>query len=160
MPALVAECPGVPSGGDSRFRDSLVSHSERCCIVGTVNISHAHTTVPSGISVSGDFTSDEDVTIHGRVEGRITLPEHHLTIARTAVVKATIVARSVVASGTVDGNIRAGERIQLLPGTSVRGHLTTPSIVVAEGAMFTGTVDPDRSETAMQVARYRERHGG
>lgn len=121
---------------------------------------NAHTTVASGIAVSGDITAAEDVTIHGRVEGRITLPDHHLTIARTAVIKAQIVARSVVVSGTVDGNILAGERIHLLPGTSVRGHLTTPSIVLAEGAMFSGTVDPNRTETAMQVARYRERHGG
>ena len=119
----------------------------------------AHTTVASGTAVLGDITAEEDVTIYGRVEGRITLPDHHLTIARTAVIRARIVARSVVVSGTVEGNILAGERIQLLPGTSVRGHLTTPSILLAEGAMFTGTVDPNRSETAMQVARYRERQG-
>jgi cytoskeletal protein CcmA (bactofilin family) len=127
---------------------------------GEMNTRDAHTTVASSIAVSGDITAAEDVTIHGRVEGRITLPDHHLTITKTAVINARIVARSVVVSGTVDGNILAGERIHLLAGTSVRGHLTTPSIVLAEGATFSGTVDPNRSETGMQVARYRERHGG
>ena len=120
----------------------------------------AHTTVAPGIAVSGDLTAAEDVTIYGRVEGRMMLPDHHLIIAKTAVVRASIVARSVVVSGTVDGNILADGRIHLLPGASVRGHLTTPSIVLDEGATFTGSVDPDRSETAMHVARYRKRHGG
>jgi cytoskeletal protein CcmA (bactofilin family) len=124
-----------------------------------VNTGDLHTTVASGIAVSGDITAAEDVTIYGRIEGRITLPDHHLTIGGTAVIKARIVARTVVVSGTVDGNILAAEWIHLLPRASVRGHLTTPAIVLAEGATFTGTVDPDRSEVAMLVARYRERHG-
>ena len=119
----------------------------------------SHSTLASALSVSGELTAAEDVTIYGCLEGRITLPDHDLTIARSAVVKARVVARSVVVSGTFDGNITGGERIHLLAGASVRGHLTTPSIVMTEGAKFTGTVDPDRSETAMQVARYRERHG-
>lgn len=115
------------------------------------------TNVASTISLSGDLSAAEDVTISGRVDGRITLPDHHLTVEKEAVISAKIVARAVVVSGAVDGNILAGERIHLRSGASVRGHLTTASIVMEDGAIFTGTVDPDRNETAMKVAKYRER---
>jgi len=120
-----------------------------------------HTTIASGISLSGELSAAEDVTIHGRIDGRISVPDHAVTITKSGNVKATrIVARSVIVSGTVDANILAGERIHLLPGTSVRGHLSAPSIVLVDGAVFNGTVDPDHTETAMHVARYRERRGG
>jgi hypothetical protein len=38
----------------------------------------------------------------------------------------------------------------------VRGHITTPSLLLADGATFTGSVDPERTEAAMLVARYRQ----
>lgn len=99
------------------------------------------------------------MTIHGRVDGRISLPDHDLNIATAAVITARITARCASVAGSVDGNILAGERIHLLPGASVLGHLTTASIVLDDGAHFTGSVDPDRNETAMRVAKYRERQG-
>jgi cytoskeletal protein CcmA (bactofilin family) len=124
---------------------------------GIMAIEFQNLTVGAGSAVSGDLTAAEDVVIEGRVDGRITLPDHHLTIAAAAFVKAKIVARSVTIRGSVDGAILAGERVQVLAGASVRGHLTTPAILLADGAQFNGTVDPDRTETGMRVARYRER---
>jgi len=120
----------------------------------------AHTMLPSGLSLSGDVTAAEDMTIYGKVDGRVTLPEHDLTVASTAAIKGRIVARSVVVSGHVEGNILAEDRIHLRAGASVRGHLTTSNIVLEDGATFTGTVDPDRNESAMRIARYRERQAG
>ncbi len=117
------------------------------------------TNVPSGVAVSGDVTAAEDITIHGRVDGRLTLPDHDITITGAALVTARIVARTVLVSGTVDGTILAGERIHLLAGASVRGHLTTSSLILEDGAHFTGTVDPSRTEAGLRVARYRERQG-
>lgn len=116
-----------------------------------------HTGIHSGVAVTGDISATEDMTIAGAVSGRVLLPDHHLTIASSAKVRAAIVARSVAVAGTLDGSIVASERVHLLPGAHVRGHLTTPSILLADGAVFTGTVDPERTEAAMHVAKYRER---
>ena len=110
--------------------------------------------------MSGELIAAEDVVIAGRVDGQITLRDHHLTIERAAFVRARVVARAVTIHGVVEGSIRAGERVDVLPGASVRGHVTAPTVVLVDGAQFNGTIDPDKSEPAMLVARYRERHRG
>lgn len=118
------------------------------------------TGIPAGLSISGELTASEDITIDGRVEGQITATDHHLVIGAGATINAKLIARVVIVGGTVDGNILASERVRLLASATVRGHVTTPSLFMADGAQFTGTVDPERTEAAMHVAKYRQRQGG
>jgi cytoskeletal protein CcmA (bactofilin family) len=113
--------------------------------------------LPAGLSVTGDLSSDQDLTIEGLYDGQITLNEQHLTVGTTARVSGRIIARAVTVAGTVDGNIIATASISLLPSSVVRGHLQTPSIVMLDGASFDGTVDPSRTEAAMHVAKYRQK---
>jgi cytoskeletal protein CcmA (bactofilin family) len=113
------------------------------------------TRLPSSLAVSGDLAAEQDIVIDGRFDGRIAVPDHHLSISRSASVRAKIVARSVTILGSLDGNILASEAVEVLAGASVRGHVTTPSITLVDGALFTGTIDPKRSEAAALVERYR-----
>jgi cytoskeletal protein CcmA (bactofilin family) len=121
-----------------------------------------HTTtegvLSQGLVITGDFAAAEDFTVNGRFTGRMSLPDSHLSIESTALVNARIVARTVTISGRVDGTILASEAVRMLPGASVTAHVTTPTLVLMDGAWFTGTVDPERTETAMHVARYREKN--
>jgi cytoskeletal protein CcmA (bactofilin family) len=111
------------------------------------------------LAITGDLSATEDVAIRGHFDGQISVPDHHLSIEATASVKAKIVARSVTIGGVVEGTIFAAERVWLMATAKVRGHVTTPAITLADGAEFTGTVDPERSESAMHVARYRAKQG-
>ena len=113
--------------------------------------------LPPGISIIGDLTSDKDLSIDGSFEGQITTPERHVTIGESARVRARIIARSVTVLGRLDGNVTATQRVQLERSASVHGHLQTPTLVLTEGAQFNGTVDPNRSEAALLVARYRQK---
>ena len=126
---------------------------------------HAHSRaedpsrLPAGLTVTGDLASEHDLAIDGVFDGQITLPERHLTIARSARVKAKIIAREVTIIGRLEGTITATERIRLEATSSVQAHLQTPSLILEEGAHFTGSVDPARTEAAMLVARYRQKQG-
>lgn len=113
--------------------------------------------LPAGLTVSGDLTSEHDVSIEGTFDGQITVPQQHLTIGRSARVNAKIVARVVTIAGRLDGTVTASERVEFDVTASVRAHLQTPSIALAEGAEFTGSVDPSRTEAAMLVAKYRQK---
>ena len=115
--------------------------------------------LPAGLSVTGELSSDHDLAIDGSFDGQITLPAQQLTISASAKVNAKVIARVVTISGRVEGNVTGVERIVLDNTASVRAHLQTPSIVMMEGAQFTGTVDPSKGEAAVHVAKYRQEKG-
>lgn len=113
--------------------------------------------LPAGLVVTGEITSDHDLTIDGTFDGQITVPEQHVTISASAKVSAKIIARAVTIAGKVEGSVAATERVTLASSATVRAHIQTPSIALIEGAQFTGTVDPSRNEAAVHVAKYRQK---
>ena len=115
------------------------------------------TRVSAGLSLAGELHAEEDIEVQGQIDGQVHLPDHHLQVRAGAVVRARIVASSVTIFGTVDGAI-AADRVVLEPTAVVRGHLLTPGLTLREGAQFTGTVDPARSEAAIHIAKYRQKH--
>ncbi|MDQ3488382.1 MAG: polymer-forming cytoskeletal protein [Acidobacteriota bacterium] len=113
--------------------------------------------LPAGLTVTGEITSDADLTIDGTFDGQITVPQQHVTISASAKVNAKIIARDVTIAGKVEGSIAATERVTLAASANVRAHIQTPSIALIEGAQFTGTVDPSRNEAAVHIAKYRQK---
>ena len=119
---------------------------------------YPETRLPAGLTIiSADLTAIEDITVEGHFEGQITVPDHHVEIGASALVRARIIARAVTIHGTLDGTIIAAERVEVERTASFKGHLTTPSLALFEGAKFNGTVDPVRTEAAMRVAAYRHK---
>ena len=115
--------------------------------------------IPRGLTVTGDLASEHDLVIDGTFDGQVMLPERRLTITRTGQVKGKVIARLVEIAGTLEGTAVGSARVVLGESALVTGHLQTPSIVIAEGARFDGSVDPKGSEAALQVARYRQKQG-
>ena len=113
--------------------------------------------IPFGVRITGEVTAAEDLVIHGHVEGQVTAPAHHVTIGPGGAVHAKVVARVVTVSGRLEGSITASERVRILADAQARGHVHTPSFALSDGAVFTGTADPQRTEAAMHVARYRQK---
>ena len=99
------------------------------------------------IQIKGQITGNEDLHIEGKVEGPISLGGHRLTVARSAQVTSEIVAREVVVYGTVDGDLRARDRIEIKKDGRVTGDITTARILVEDGAFVKGKVEIDRSST-------------
>lgn len=98
------------------------------------------------IVIKGEISGAEDLVIAGRVDGKIRLENRILTLAEGAQVTGEISAGSVIVSGTFSGSIEATERLDIRPTAVVQGELSTPVIVVADGAKVTAEVDmPERS---------------
>jgi cytoskeletal protein CcmA (bactofilin family) len=120
-----------------------------------MNTSGSTGAVLRGLDLVGDLLASEDLTIQGNFNGQITMPDHHLSIDAGSSVKGKVVARTVTIGGTLDGSILASERIELTPTANVRAHLTTARIMLADGATFQGTIDPERTQAAAAVAGFR-----
>src|SRR5215813_3858255 len=100
----------------------------------------------ASLHVKGEITGSEDLLVDGSVEGLIQLDERKLTVGATAKLTADIIAREVVVYGSVKGNLRAKDRIEIKKDGSVNGDLTTARIMIEDGAYFKGSIEIDKSE--------------
>lgn len=96
--------------------------------------------IGASVVVKGDVSSSEDMTIAGRVEGDVSVPNNTLVIARQARIQGSIVAREVVVHGQVKGSVKADRRLEVGETGSIDGDVDTPRMVVAEGAVLHGRV--------------------
>lgn len=95
----------------------------------------------SSLMIKGELSGAEDLAIEGRVEGKVSLPDHVLTIGLGAQVGAELVARVVILHGTVTGNITAFERVEIKATGRMDGDLVSPKVQMSDGATFTGRLE-------------------
>jgi len=101
------------------------------------------TVVPT-VVIIGEVTAHEDLTIEGRVEGTIESNLHSVTISQTGLVKAEILAKDIVVIGKMIGSVNASEKVKICPNGSVQGDVVSPTVTIAEGATFRGSIDTPR----------------
>lgn len=90
-----------------------------------------------GSKISGKLNFEGPARIDGQVDGEITAKDS-VIVGESAVVTAQIKAAAVIVAGKVSGDITASQRIEIRPSAKVLGNLTSPILVVHEGATFEG----------------------
>src|ERR1700691_64330 len=98
----------------------------------------------ASLHVKGEISGNEDLHVDGSVEDLIQLEDRKLTVGASAKLTADVVAREVVVYGSVKGNLRARDRIEIKKDGSVVGDLTTARIMIEDGAYFKGSIEIDR----------------
>ncbi len=93
------------------------------------------------VVITGELTAKEDLTIEGRVDGKVELDNNVLTIGQNGTLNAQALAKAVVVMGKAIGDITATETISIRETASVEGDLVAPRIAIAEGASFQGAID-------------------
>ena len=93
------------------------------------------------ITIRGDVTGDEDLTIQGRIEGTVTLKQHNVSVGPEGKVDASIHGRSVTVEGEVKGDLRGEEQVVLKRTSRVQGNIQAPRVTVEDGARFRGGID-------------------
>ena len=99
----------------------------------------------ASLHIKGEISGNEDLHIDGTVEGLVQLDDRKLTVGASAKLTADVVAREVVVYGSVKGNLRARDRIEIKKDGSVVGDLTTARIMIEDGAYFKGSIEIDRT---------------
>jgi cytoskeletal protein CcmA (bactofilin family) len=90
-----------------------------------------------GSKISGKLFFEGPVRIDGQVDGEISANDA-VMVGESAVVTAQVRAASVVIAGKISGDIIAAKRVEIRPTAKVFGNLTTPILVVHDGALFEG----------------------
>ena len=106
------------------------------------------TTIGASLVITGEVTSREDITIHGRIKGQISMEDGGLLVGPSANVEADVHGAKVTIHGTFSGDIAAAERVELTPTANVKGTLLAPVVFLQEGALFNGAIEVERSAKA------------
>jgi cytoskeletal protein CcmA (bactofilin family) len=131
-----------------------------CSSCGSDNWMHLPTTaiVKQSVFVTGELIVEEDLTIEGRVEGRIELKGHNLWISPGGKVNAEIHAKSVIIVGNVRGRIYASDMVEIRFSGSVQGNIRCPRISIADGAKFNGNIDTEpRAGASTRIGFAKDR---
>ena len=99
------------------------------------------------IEIKGTLAGGEDLYVEGRVEGKIELRQHSVTIGKSGRVRADIFGSTIVVQGEVDGNLFGEEQISLRQSSTVRGNLTAPRVMLEDGSHFKGSIDMTAKNT-------------
>lgn len=90
-----------------------------------------------GTKVTGKLTFEGPGRIEGEVDGEIAAQDT-LTVGEGANVSAKISGATIVIEGKVTGDVVARQRLELRATGRVHGNVTTPSLIVHEGAILDG----------------------
>ncbi len=93
------------------------------------------------VNFEGEIQGAEDLVIEGNVKGKVVLEKNLLAIGPNSRVEADIIARNLVLSGTLIGNVKVAERIQIKATGSLQGSLLTHRISIQDGGRFCGQCD-------------------
>ena len=102
----------------------------------------AGTVIAEGLSIEGEFSSDEEVVVRGTVRGTLS-SNATVSIGDGGVVEADITAGSVSVAGNVTGNVTSSDRVDIQAGGRVIGDVKSSRLTIADGASFKGNVDMD-----------------
>ena len=100
------------------------------------------TTIGPTITINGEVHSEENVSIRGRVQGRIETSAD-LFVEEGGIVEAEVVTRNIDVRGTVVGDVTASDRFEIHPGGNVTGDVRAPRVVLADGGKYKGKIDMD-----------------
>src|SRR5262245_11685222 len=106
----------------------------------SVPAQHVAASLGKSMTIKGELTASEDLTLYGHMDGRITLSDHMLTIGPEADIRAEISAGAVVIMGAVVGNVTATRRVEIRATGSVTGDISSPGLAIDEGGLVVGKV--------------------
>lgn len=87
--------------------------------------------------IKGEMVFDSTARILGTFEGRV-IAKGEVQIGEGAACKASVEGTTVIVDGLIEGDVQARERVQLNSKARVVGDIVAATLVVSEGASFTG----------------------
>ena len=105
--------------------------------------------VGSGTVITGEASFKSMLRVDGRFSGRVTSASGTLIVGAGGQVDANIEVAVATIHGVVNGDIIAGQRIELGRAAKLNGNIQTPSLVIEQGAVFEGSCKMVQQKTAV-----------
>ena len=94
----------------------------------------------TGTEFNGTLTFEGTIRIEGKVSGEV-VSQDTLIVGEDAEVDAEVNVGVLICRGQVKGNVKASGRIELHETSELRGNISTPRLMISEGAIFHGSCE-------------------
>ncbi len=101
----------------------------------------AETIIGPGIQIEGDISGSDALTVLGSVRGGRIQVKEAVVVAASGRVEADVESGAVEIAGVVQGNVGAGDKVELKSGGKLFGDVKAPRILIADGASFKGNIN-------------------
>jgi cytoskeletal protein CcmA (bactofilin family) len=91
-----------------------------------------------GTVFDGVLSFEGTLRVDGRLAGTVHAVSGSLVVGAQARVEARVEVAELVLAGALTGDVVAHRRVELLPGASLRGSITSPRLAIADGGTFSG----------------------
>jgi cytoskeletal protein CcmA (bactofilin family) len=117
----------------------------------------ATTLIAAGTTIRGDVLFNGRLHLDGNVEGAVRGEgaQAMLTLSEHAVVTGEVQAPHIVVDGTINGDVNAGERLELASNARVEGNVYYKMLEMSAGARINGKM-VHRAEPPRQLAKPEE----
>jgi cytoskeletal protein CcmA (bactofilin family) len=92
----------------------------------------------SAPELDGEIGFKDMLRINGHIAGRVSSEKGTLIVDAAAIVDGDIEVGVAVIGGKVNGDVFGSERVELGPGAIINGNISTRSLAIKPGAVFTG----------------------
>ncbi len=96
--------------------------------------------ISRGVEVSGDVLFADALQVDGKVTGKVVSESGALMIEQSGEIEAEVDVGVCVIRGVLQGNVRARSRVEIYKTARVQGDITTPILLVEEGALLSGAI--------------------
>lgn len=105
---------------------------------------HRPSILTDGVTIVGDISSMDEVTIHGKVIGDVNCTR--IVVGETGSVTGELSGEELSISGRIDGTVR-GEWVELKKSAEVSGDIHHRYVAMEAGTEYTGKLQRKRSGT-------------
>lgn len=111
------------------------------------------TPIGPSIHINGHVRGNQDLIVHGHIEGTINLGEGMLIVTSEGQIDADVNARVINVEGRAEGKLQATEQINVRRSARVRGGLEAPRVAVDFGCSFSGSIDTESARESAPATR-------
>src|SRR2546421_12430190 len=113
--------------------------------------------IASGTLVTGEASFKSLLRIDGRFSGRINSATGTLIVGSGGQVDANVEVSIATIHGVVNGDVVAGQRIELGRAGKLNGNIQTPSLMIEQGGIFEGSCKMVQQKAATDKSSKVER---
>jgi cytoskeletal protein CcmA (bactofilin family) len=113
--------------------------------------------VGSGTVITGESSFKSMLRVDGRFSGKINSTGGTLIVGSGGQVDANIEVCVATIHGIVNGDIVASDRVELGRAAKLTGNITTPTLVIEQGAVFEGSCKMTQAKAATEKPKVERK---